>query len=102
MAGLSKGAFWTLNALAGVALVLVIANVVLSREVMALRDDVSARQQYINQTVRLSRVNVQLIQALANAAARTGDTDLRALLAAHGISFTVGDDGSSPAGGTGQ
>lgn len=96
--------FWFLTLTAGSALVLVVINVILARSNQNLQVEVNARQQYINQTIRISRLNGQVIQALANMSARTGDEQLRQLLAAHGISFsatlpaagTATADGKSP------
>ena len=81
--------FWVLTLVAGAALVLVVFNVVLVQSNQKLQVEVNERQQYINQTIRISRLNSQVIQALANMSARTGDEELRQLLAAHGISFSA-------------
>jgi hypothetical protein len=55
----------------------------------ALQAEVAARQQYIDESVRLSQFSNQFIQALANLAAQTSDESFTRLLADHGVTFTV-------------
>jgi hypothetical protein len=88
-AGLKTAQFWLLTLLAGVSLVLVAINITLSNSNQKIQSEINSRQQFINQTIQISRLNTQLIQTLANLSAQTGDQQLRALLAAHGISFNI-------------
>ena len=71
------------------ALALVTANIFLHQSNLALQEELANRQQFINESIRLSRFNTQLVQALATMAAQTDDQAIRGLLASHGISFTV-------------
>lgn len=87
--GLHPWEFWTVNALAGVTLVLLVINIALHLGNRSIQAEVNARQQYIEQTMRLSRLNNQLIQALANLSVQTNDQEIRNLLAAQGVIFSV-------------
>ena len=75
--------------IAGVVLVLVAINISLFLDNRKLQLQSLERQQFINQSIRLSRVNAQLIRAIAGVSAQTNDAQLRELLAAHGVTFTV-------------
>ncbi len=79
--------YWTLIILAGLALLLSVWIISLSGGNRTILSDVNARQQYINQSVQLSRLNTQLIQSLATVSAQTDDQELRRLLSAHGITY---------------
>jgi hypothetical protein len=81
--------FWLASALAALSLLLVVSNEILSSRNQSLQDDINQRQQVINQAVQLSRLNENLIRALATAAASNNDDKIRALLATQGISYTV-------------
>lgn len=89
MGGLRGWQFWTVNALALLAVVLVLVNTVLARNNRDIQRDVITRQQTIDDGVRLAQVNAQLIRALANLSAQTGDEALRDLLASQGVTFRV-------------
>jgi hypothetical protein len=105
--GLASWEFWLLTLVGLVVLALVLANTLLSMGNRTLRDQVAERQRFINETIQLSRLNTQLIQALADTSARTGDEALRDLLADQGIRFTVSEtpgvsgSGASPGSGGG-
>jgi hypothetical protein len=58
--------------------------------------EVTERQAFINDTIRISNFSAQFIQSLAQIAARTGDADIRQVLADHGVTFTV-DEATQPA-----
>lgn len=87
--GLGKQKFWLLTLVAGIAFLLILFNIVQSSKNRTIQDEINSRQLYINQTVRISRLNTQLIQSLANVAAKTGDKQISDLLAVHGISFNT-------------
>jgi len=78
-----------LTAVAVAALIMAALGIILQRNIQAMRSEIDDRQQYINQTIRISRLNTQFIQALASLSARTGDEQLRRILAEHGISFSA-------------
>jgi hypothetical protein len=74
--------------LAGLTLVLVLINVWLVLSDQSRQAEVNQRQQYIEQSVRLGRVNANLVRALATAAVTKKDDKLRALLTEQGINVT--------------
>jgi hypothetical protein len=87
--GLSPQQFRILTGSAVLALLLVTANVGLSLNNREAQLEVNNRQQFINQTVQLSRLNNEIVQALVNLSVQTGDEGIRDLLAAQGITFSV-------------
>jgi len=72
-----------LVALSGITLILVVAYIILEQDNRSIQAEVNRRQQFINQSIQLSRVNEALLRALT-AAANT-DEKLRDLLAQNGI-----------------
>ncbi|MDQ2697117.1 MAG: hypothetical protein M3Z21_17405 [Pseudomonadota bacterium] len=94
--GIRPWEFWFLLVLGVLALALVVANISLYMGNRALQVQVNDRQNYLNQTLRLSNLNNQLIRALAALSATTGDARLREMLEAHGISFTVNVPDNGP------
>ena len=88
-AGLTPLQFNILSIGGALALLLVAANVGLSLNNRELQEEVNTRQQYINQTVEISRLNTQIVNALANLSVKTGDEILRKLLADNGITFAT-------------
>lgn len=98
-AGLTSLQFNVLNGAGALGLVLVVANIGLSLNNREAQAQVNARQQYINDTVQLSRLNTQIIQALANLSVQTGDESIQRLLAAQGITISTEAGAAEPAGG---
>lgn len=86
---------WALSGLAGLGLVLVIINIVLFTGNRSIQAEVNTRQQFINQSLQLDRLNRDLIAALANLAARNNDEQLKNLLTSHGITLSVNQPGTS-------
>ena len=84
-----SGLLWSVAVFAVIALGFVAANIFLHRTNLALQDELAQRQQFINESIRLSRLNGQLVQSLATLAAQSDDQAIRGLLASHGITFTV-------------
>ena len=84
-----SGLLWSIAVIAVIALGFVAANIFLHRTNLALQEELAQRQQFINESIRLSRLNTQLVQALATLAAQSDDQAIRDLLAIHGITFTV-------------
>ena len=87
--GLSGWEFWVLVGGSALALLLLITNIFLSLGNREVQEQVVARQQGINQGVQISRLNSQVIRALATLSARTDDIELKALLSTHGVTFKV-------------
>jgi hypothetical protein len=73
---------------AGLTLLLVVVNVWLVLSDQSRQAEVNQRQQYIEQSVRLGRINASLVRALASAAVTNKDDKLRALLTEQGINIT--------------
>jgi len=76
-----------LAGLAAVTLVLVVVYIVLIQENRSVQTEVNQRQQFINQSIQLGRINDTLIRALAAAAVDNNDDRLRELLAQNGIAI---------------
>jgi hypothetical protein len=76
-----------LVALSVITLILVVAYIVLVQDDHTMQAEVNQRQQFINQSIQLGRVNEALIRALAANAGK--DDKLRELLAQNGISINA-------------
>ena len=83
-----------LTPLAGLMLVLVLVNVLLSLGNQFLRLDVNERQQFIAQSIQLEELNREIVSALASIAVKNKDGQLISLLASQGISL-VGNAGAA-------
>jgi uncharacterized protein YpmS len=89
MGTLSRGQWTLLTILALTTLILVGVNISLFQGNVSRQASVNARQQYVQQSIQLEGLNREIIQALANLAARNNDDQLKALLAEHGITFSI-------------
>jgi hypothetical protein len=96
MSGRGTMLFWISTVLAAVSIVLVVSNGTLYLVNQEIQAAVNQRQQFINQSVQLGRVNEALVRSLATSAASNKDDQLRDMLAQHGITFQV-TTGSAPA-----
>jgi type II secretory pathway component PulM len=76
-----------LVALSGITLILVVAYIILVQDDHTMQAEVNQRQQFINQSIQLGRVDEALIRALAANAGK--DDKLRELLAQNGISINA-------------
>ena len=72
---------------------LVAINIALFNNNRTVQLEVAKQQQFINQSIRLSRLNTQLIRALATASVQNNDPQIRELLNAHGVTYSVNDSG---------
>jgi hypothetical protein len=87
---------WILTAVSAVTLALALLDVVMTSNVRDLQADVAQRQQYLNQSVQLGRLNTQIIQTLAKLSAQNNDDAIRSMLERNGVTFKVNaphDDG---------
>ena len=89
---MKKWQFWLLNGCAAAVLVVVFVNISLFLGNRTVQAVVIQQQQFINESIRLARINSQLIRALATTSAQTDDMEIRALLAEHGVTFTFNPD----------
>ena len=76
-----------LNPLAGLTLVLVLVNVLLSLGNQFLRLEVNERQQFITQSIQLEELQREIVAALASVAVKSNDRQLKDLLASMGINL---------------
>jgi len=74
-------------ALSGITLILVFIYLVLTERNRAVQAEVNQRQQFINQSVQLGRVNDALVRVIAATAVNDKDDKLRDLLAQNGITI---------------
>src|SRR5713101_1796456 len=79
---------WVLTGVSGLTLGLVLLNIGLFGSNSTLQREVNSRQQFIQQSVQLEQLNREIVTALANLSAQNKDDQLKALLAAHGITFS--------------
>ena len=76
-----------LVALSGITLVLVVVYIVVIQDNRSVQSEVNQRQQFINQSIELGRINDVLIHALAATVVSNKDDKLRDLLAQNGITI---------------
>ena len=96
---LKKTQFILLTGIALLGLVLVVADAVLFTQNRTLQTSFTGRQQFIQQTVQLEGLYQQMVKALAELSAKNKDDQLRSLLNAQGITFTLNQiTPSAPAG----
>ena len=81
--------YWMTVGLSALAGALVVVYIVLVQDNRAVQADVNRRQQFINQSIQLGRINEALIRALAAAAVSNKDDKLRDLLADNGITINA-------------
>jgi VIT1/CCC1 family predicted Fe2+/Mn2+ transporter len=81
--------FWTLTAIASLAVICVAANMVLFIGNRAAQAEVAGRQDYIQKSVQFEALYREIVKALADLSIRNQDEELRNLLAARGISVTL-------------
>jgi galactitol-specific phosphotransferase system IIC component len=90
----AKLAYWGSVIFSGIALILIIANIAMSNANRTMQADVAQRQQTIATGQTLSNLNQSLVQALAEAAYKNSNTQLRDLLMMQGI--TVKSEAAAP------
>jgi hypothetical protein len=81
--------YWTLVVLSGGALFLVLVNSWLVESNRAAQAEVNRRQEFINQSVGVSKIHETLVRSLAQAAVAGRDDRLRDLLAEQGITINA-------------
>src|SRR5439155_20799718 len=79
--------YWGAIGLAGVTIVLVFAYMFLVQNNRSLQAEANQRQQFINQSIQLGRINDPLIRTQAATAVSSTDDKLRDLLAQSGITI---------------
>jgi hypothetical protein len=86
---LKQWQFYLLTGISAVALGLVFVTTTLSASIGGMRKQMDDRQQFINESIVLSKLNVQLAQVLANLAVATNDEQLKQVLWNNGITFST-------------
>jgi hypothetical protein len=81
--------YWIVTIVASASLALLALNVYFLRDNRAVQKEITARQQFVQQSVQLEGLYREIVRALAELAARNNDADVRAMLAKHGITYTV-------------
>jgi hypothetical protein len=81
--------YWMTVGLSAATAVLVVAYIILVQDNRTVQADVNRRQQFINQSIQLGRINEALIRTLATAAVSNKDDKLRDLLADNGITINA-------------
>lgn len=88
-------------ALSGITLILVFVYLVLIEQNRTIQAEVNQRQQFINQSVQVGRINEALLRALATVSVNQKDDKLRDLLAQNGITINPKTGAPEPAPETG-
>jgi hypothetical protein len=81
--------YWIAVGMSGLTLLLVASYIVLVQDNRTVQAEVNQRQQFINQSIQLGRVNEALIRALASAAVSHNDDRLRELLTQSGVTINA-------------
>ncbi len=79
--------YWSSMAFGALSLALLVTNVAYINGDRRIQEEINQRQVMINRATSLNQLNQGLVQALAEAAANKGDTDIRGLLASQGITL---------------
>ena len=86
---LNKNEFRILTALAAIALLLAVANLVLFSQNRLAQAEVTQRAQFIQQSAQLETLYREMVKALGELTVRNSDTQLRDMLAKQGITVNM-------------
>ena len=78
-----------LTILSALALVLVLTDIVMFSSNQKSQNEFNGRNQYIQQSQQLEPIYQGVIRTLAELSAKSNDEQIKSLLAAQGINFTV-------------
>ncbi len=92
---MTRTQFWIVTVLAAASLFLLALNFYLLLGNRAVQKEVASRQQFVQQSVQLEGLYREIVRALAELAARNNDEAVRAMLAKHGITYTVNPPAAS-------
>ena len=93
---LARWQFNTLLALAGLSLLLTIANATLFTVNRESQAAIAQRQQYVQQSVALEGLYRDIVKALAELGTRSNDRKILDILAAQGLSVSVNGAATAP------
>lgn len=85
---MKKSEFMIATGIGALSLALVITNIVLVGQNRQAQADTTSRAQFIQQSVQLEVLYMDIVKALADLAVRNQDQDLKNVLSAQGISVT--------------
>jgi hypothetical protein len=94
--------YWATVGLSALALALVVGYIILVQDNRRVQVEVNQRQQFINQSLQLGRINEALVRALAAAAVSNKDDKLRDLLTENGITIDAAGEPVPSQGGSAQ
>ena len=94
--------YWMTVGMSAAAGALVVAYIILVQDNRTVQAEVNRRQQFINQSIQLGRINEVLIRALATTAVSKNDDKLRDLLAENGITINASGEPVPSASGTAE
>lgn len=86
---MTKIQYWIATTLAGLALPLLLINITLVSLNRSQQAEIGQRQQFVQQSVQLEGLYRELVRALAELGARNNDEAVRAMLARHGITYSL-------------
>ena len=86
---MSKTQYWIANVVGAACLAMLAAQLTLVSMNRGLRGDIELRQQYVQQSVQLEGLYREIARALAELGARNNDSQVRDMLARHGITYTA-------------
>ena len=89
--------FWTLTAIALLAAIFAVTNMVLFTSNRTAQAEVAGRQDYIQKSIQFEGLYREMIKALADLSVRNQDQELRNLLATHGITVNLPPPAAAPA-----
>ena len=94
---MNKLQFSTVTLLASLSLPLLLGNIALVSMNRSQQVDINQRQQFVQQSVQLEGLYREIVQSLAELGARNNDEAVRAMLARHGITYSVNPTAAAPA-----
>src|SRR5690348_17010748 len=94
--------YWVALGLSAATSAVIVVYIFLVQDNRSAQREVNQRQQFVNQTLQLSRINEALIRALATAAANSKSEKLRDLLAQNGIAINAAGEPVPSAGTPGE
>jgi len=95
----NTAAYWVAVVLGALTVVLVVVNFAVLSSNQSIQAEVNRRQQFINQSNQLNRIDDMLIRTIATAAVNAKDDKLRDLLTQHGVTMTLTPNAPTPAAG---
>jgi hypothetical protein len=94
---LDKTQFWLLTIIAALSAVFAVVNMLLFQNNRAAQLEVTARQQYLQQSVQLQPLYGEIVRAIADLSVRNQDPELAGILKSQGISITGTPNAAAPA-----